>query len=69
MQFSMMLFVVLVGCTRLMYGNQNISFSNLTKIFSQLNLINVRNINTDLILVGFFYFQEKLHYRNYFFWV
>jgi len=68
MPFSMILLVVLVGCTHLMYGNQNISFSNLTKIISQLNLIIVRNVNTDLILVGFFYIQEKLHCRQYFFW-
>ncbi|XP_060867810.1 ionotropic receptor 21a isoform X2 [Metopolophium dirhodum] len=43
MQFSMILFVVLAGCTHLMYGNQNISFSNLTKIVSQLNLIDKEN--------------------------
>jgi len=59
MQFSVILFVVLAGSTHLMYGDQNISFSNLTKIVSQLNLIDVRNVNTDLILVGFFYFQEQ----------
>jgi len=57
MQFSMILFVVLAGCTNLMYGNQDISFSNLTNLASQFNLINVRIVNSDLILVDFFIFK------------
>jgi len=54
MQFPMILFVVLASCTHLMYGNQNISFNNLANLVSRLNLIDVRNLNTDVILLNFY---------------
>jgi len=41
MQFSMILFVILAYSTKLIHGNQNISYNNLANLVSQLNLINV----------------------------
>jgi len=54
MQFSKILFVVLASCTHLINGNQNISYNNLANLVSQLDLINVSNFNTDLLLVAFY---------------
>lgn len=67
MQFSTILFIVVAGCINSMYGNQNISFSNLSNSVSRLYLISVRNLNTDLILVALtFNFQVNYIIGNIF---